>query len=69
MAIMKIQIHICKRTYDLLDVHPKYGGGNATEIANFNTFMTQLAKQPDIENSFRFAYRNLGYNLFREVIH
>jgi hypothetical protein len=57
-----------KRVYTFLDVHPGYGSGSAMEVAQFNTFMTQFAKQTDIESSFRFAYRNLGYNVFKAII-
>jgi hypothetical protein len=57
-----------KRVYEFLDVHPRYGGGSPTEVAEFNTFMTQFAKQSNIDDSFRFAYRNLGYNLFKAIL-
>jgi hypothetical protein len=57
-----------KRVYDFLDLHPHYGDGTAQEIAKFNTFLTQFAKQEDIESSCRFAYRNLGYNLFKALM-
>jgi hypothetical protein len=57
-----------KKVYDFLDVHPRYGGGNATEIAHFNTIITQLVKESDIEGSLRYAYRNLGYNLFKAIM-
>jgi len=57
-----------EKVYNFLDVHPKYGGGGASEIAHFNTIMTQLVKESDIVKSLRFAYRHLGYNLFKAIM-
>jgi len=57
-----------KSVYEYLDFHQNYGGGGAAEVAQFNTFMTQFAKQTDIDSSFSFAYRNLGYNIFNAIM-